>query len=77
MARRISRQRGQKGLTHEGVIHGSNQVVLRLHVVVEAHRPHAKFLRDATHGYGLEALLVGEGERDSRYLLAAEPRFES
>src|SRR6185312_2366121 len=45
----VFRQSWDKYLSHERVVHRSDQLRLRLRVVVEAHRSHPKLLCDASH----------------------------
>jgi hypothetical protein len=53
-------ERGQEGLAQECVVHDGDEIVLGFDVVVEAHGADVELLRDASHGYGLEALRVGD-----------------
>jgi hypothetical protein len=52
------------------VAHQLDELVLAAHVPVERHGPGTKRVRDAAHGEGVQALLVGDGDRSPDDLLA-------
>src|SRR5215218_61929 len=67
------RQRvGQQQLAHHLVEHEVEQVVLRRHVVVDRHRPDAEAGGDVPHRDGLEARVVGDGQRRRDDLVARD-----
>jgi hypothetical protein len=62
-------------LAHDRVADEGDQLVLRLDVVVERHRPGAELARDPPHRHGLEAFGIGDLQRGLDDPLARESRL--
>lgn len=68
-------KRRRQSFTHERVIHHRDQIVLGLHVIIQAHRSNIEVIRQPAHRYRLEAFPIGNGQRRGCYSFATQARF--